>query len=61
MTGVAGGRGYSSGGGELSLRGGKRTETTRETIERIKTSRGVAGDDKREDEDSGSGYLKIIQ
>jgi len=58
MTGVAGGRGYSS-RGELSLRGGKRTETTRETIEKIKTSRGVAGDDKRED--SGSGYLKIIQ
>lgn len=59
--GVMEGRGYNSGGDREPLgteRGGK---TTRKTIDRIKTSRGVAGDGKREDEDSDGGYSKIIQ
>jgi hypothetical protein len=36
-------------------------KTTRKMIDRIKTSRGVAGDGKREDEDSSCEYLKTIQ
>ena len=59
--GVTEERGYSSERGEMSPGGGGGWKIARKAIDKIKTSRGIAGSDKRQNEDSGSGYLKIIQ